>query len=321
VSPSGDWFRSADWVASEGFGYAQGIVGWGNDEVQYYHPNPIAAGLVTTSAGTTTGAKVTIRVKSDRDLMLAGMATATGKTSTTCDDYCAAVVKNNDATLLASCKTKCGGDRGIVSAKLIAPNFQIAPGMDGGCEKYRVEFDFIPGPDGTCQWPAVWMLPGANDWATQSGQSVYGGWPYGGEIDIFETANNYRRKFQTIHYGAPGGGHTSSGGSSRYGGSAASLALEWSTTDIAWFENGSLSQRFTSWSAGDQNGNPIPFPAPFDRTNPFVPIVNFAMGGGLTGVYDYQKCLDYFVGVNGGTAYFTIDNFRVMGSSCAATGK
>ena len=232
---------------------------------------------------------MSLRVVSNRKLMLEGMTATVGHTETpvTCEEYCMSVVKDAVDWLMRDCFDRCQEGRSIVSAKLVS-NTAIQPKNESGhCTKYRISFDFIPGPDGTCQWPAIWLLPDSQD-TSSSGLGEYGHWPFSGELDIFETQNNYRRKFMTMHYGDVSGNHVAAGGTSRYGGGSAHFQFEWATDYIAWFQDGRQVQRFDKWAAGDENRNAIDFPAPFDQ--PFKLIVNFAMGGGLTGVNDYQKC-------------------------------
>ena len=51
-------------------------------------------------------------------------------------------------------------------------------------------------PEGQGLWPAIWMMP--------TNQSIYGGWPACGEIDIMEVLGNEAdTAYSTIHYGKP----------------------------------------------------------------------------------------------------------------------
>jgi Glycosyl hydrolases family 16 len=69
-------------------------------------------------------------------------------------------------------------------------------GLSGFNQKYgriesRAMFD-----NGQGLWPAIWLLPNANN-----AGSIYGAWPQSGEIDIFEGTNDLGVAHQTIHYG------------------------------------------------------------------------------------------------------------------------
>ncbi|MFL5729889.1 MAG: family 16 glycosylhydrolase [Cytophagaceae bacterium] len=81
-------------------------------------------------------------------------------------------------------------------------------------------------------WPAFWMMPQ---------NSVNGGWPQSGEIDIMEEQGaNPFKDFGTIHYGTDAGaGHKSSGGtttsSSDLSAGFHTYAVEWKPDTINWF--------------------------------------------------------------------------------------
>ena len=66
--------------------------------------------------------------------------------------------------------------------------------------KYGIVEAKISLPAQKAMWPAFWMMP--ND-------SVYGGWPHSGEIDIMEANGGYEYGTScAIHYSMPGGSHT-----------------------------------------------------------------------------------------------------------------
>src|SRR5699024_9494822 len=52
---------------------------------------------------------------------------------------------------------------------------------------------------GTGSWPAIWMMPE---------ESVYGGWPQSGEVDIMEHLNHQNKVHQVLHHDAGGPGGT-----------------------------------------------------------------------------------------------------------------
>jgi beta-glucanase (GH16 family) len=95
-------------------------------------------------------------------------------------------------------------------------------------------------PAGQGAWPAFWMMPT---------DSVYGGWPKSGEIDIMEAVNLGTARadgsaetniYGTIHYGK-GPGSDFSGQAYTTGASPAddfnTYAIEWQEGEIRWYMN------------------------------------------------------------------------------------
>ncbi|HXC35661.1 MAG TPA: glycoside hydrolase family 16 protein [Candidatus Acidoferrales bacterium] len=133
--------------------------------------------------------------------------------------------------------------------------------------EFRAKF-----PQGKGYWPALWLMPQ---------NSVYGGWPACGEIDIVENKGDYPAVVQgTIHYSGPDGMHRQStdlytfapgNGADKFH----NYTLEWSTNSISWFVDNQLYEMQTNWSTAG-----APYPAPFDQ--PFYIIMNLAIGG----IYD-----------------------------------
>jgi len=158
-------------------------------------------------------------------------------------------------------------------------------------------------PKGQGSWPAFWMMPT---------DSVYGGWPKSGEIDIMEAVNlgaaradgtEEKSIYGTIHYGA-GPGSDFSGNSHAPTTSPAdsfnTYAIEWQEGEIRWYFNNVLyaTQRQSKLrTTGDgtvlglshrgwyaelydiatgQLGTDYS-PAPFDQD--FFMILNVAVGG------------------------------------------
>src|SRR5882724_11445998 len=137
-------------------------------------------------------------------------------------------------------------------------------------------------PQGKGYWPALWMMPE---------DSVYGGWPAFGEIDIFENrGSNSVNVLGTIHYGGMYPNNTHSSGPSfnfSNGDSVTNFhvyALEWTTNAIRWYVDDVLyeTQSFW-WSSSNPTNTSIrnPYPAPFDQ--PFYLIMNLAVGGNFGG--------------------------------------
>ena len=158
-------------------------------------------------------------------------------------------------------------------------------------------------PMGQGSWPAFWMMPA---------DSVYGGWPKSGEIDIMEAVNLGAMRedgtaesnvYGTIHYG---GGPTSDFSGAAYTPETSpasdfnNYAIEWQEGEIRWYFNDTLfaTQRQSDlnvsstgeviglnhrgWYAelfniatGELETNYSP--APFDQN--FFLILNSAVGG------------------------------------------
>ena len=126
-------------------------------------------------------------------------------------------------------------------------------------------------PKGQGIWPAFWMLPES---------SPYGGWPFGGEIDVMESVNQMTTLHGTIHFGGPGNDVE---GFSRFIGDLSDgyrvFAAEWEPDSIRFFVDGVQYGEVTSrrwYSTGVSNTR-----APFDV--PFHMILNVAVGGNWPG--------------------------------------
>ncbi|MDQ2076614.1 glycoside hydrolase family 16 protein [Marinimicrobium sp. ABcell2] len=142
-------------------------------------------------------------------------------------------------------------------------------------------------PEGQGIWPAIWMMPT---------DSVYGGWPRSGEIDIFEAVNTNasggNEIHGTLHYGRlwP---------DNQYSGAAFvpeepiwedfhTYAVEWEEGEIRWYFN---DQHFATqtqdgwftytWNGQEEGFQMGPGAAPFDQD--FHLIINVAVGGNWPG--------------------------------------
>ncbi|HUK81760.1 MAG TPA: glycoside hydrolase family 16 protein [Verrucomicrobiae bacterium] len=142
-----------------------------------------------------------------------------------------------------------------------------------GAKKYgRFEFR-AKLPAGLGYWPAIWMMPQ---------NSVYGGWPRSGEIDVVENRGAAPTKVQgTIHYANATGQRASSRGIYTFPSGDAvtnfhTYTLQWTSHAISWSVDGQVYQTQTNWSTRAAS-----FPAPFDQ--PFYIIMNLAVGGGFIG--------------------------------------
>ena len=130
-------------------------------------------------------------------------------------------------------------------------------------------------PKGKGTWPAIWMMPT---------DSIYGGWPNSGEIDIMEHVGyDMNRIHGTVHtenYNHVKG--TQVGKStvvSDVYNNYHVYAIEWDTNSIKWFVDGKMYHEFKN----DENMNPDNSSAnwPFDQK--FYLILNVAFGGNWGG--------------------------------------
>ena len=125
-------------------------------------------------------------------------------------------------------------------------------------------------PYGRGMWPAIWMMPT---------DSVYGGWPKSGEIDIMENRGDQMNKVSgTIHYGNDWPNNQWSGADyflpagQSFADAYHTFAVEWEEGVIRWYVDGVLYSTKTSWFTPS-----APYPAPFDQR--FYLILNLAIGG------------------------------------------
>jgi len=116
-------------------------------------------------------------------------------------------------------------------------------------------------------WPAFWMMPQ---------ESLYGGWPRSGEIDIMELINKSDKLYGTCHYGGEHGDIHTGAQTTRPSGDFSEdyhvYAVEWEPREIRWYVDGKYYGAINNWHSAD-----APFPAPFDQK--FFIILNYAVGG------------------------------------------
>ena len=122
----------------------------------------------------------------------------------------------------------------------------------------------------TGMWPAFWMLPQ---------DSPYGNWAASGEIDIMEAKGRLPEQYSgAIHYGGnwPNNVYSSTDDykfpDNGTIGDFHVYAIEWKEGEIAWYCDGQLLKKITSWYS--DNGT---YPAPFDVD--FYILLNLAVGG------------------------------------------
>ena len=133
-------------------------------------------------------------------------------------------------------------------------------------------------PKGQGSWPAIWMMP--------TDDSLYGGWPKCGEIDIMELlGNNPSKVYQTLHYGKSSTDIQSQGTKTLTKGDFSSgyhiFTVEWNPDNISFFVDNKLTKTINKWYTGTEGVGLITYPAPFDQT--FYVILNVAVGGNWPG--------------------------------------
>lgn len=131
-------------------------------------------------------------------------------------------------------------------------------------------------PKGKGLWPAVWMLPT---------DTVYGGWPKSGEIDIMEyLGDSTRVVLGTIHYGHDYWRYNSQ--RLRLDPDQPSFADEFHVFTCLWTEDCILFQMDgRDIGVANTRSSTLPTTWPFDQY--FHMILNIAVGGNLPGNPDF----------------------------------
>ncbi len=139
-------------------------------------------------------------------------------------------------------------------------------------------------------WPAFWMMPQ---------DSVYGGWPNSGEIDIMENAPGVadHKLFSSLHAAGHYGETPVSIGGKVYD---ANLKNEWHTVGVKWTEDKIITY-YDDKAVGSYDNNGTKADWPYDQD--FYIILNLAIGGNL-GRTEFVSTLN-------GQAEFLVDYVRV----------
>lgn len=133
-------------------------------------------------------------------------------------------------------------------------------------------------PKGQGIWPAIWMMP--------TDDSLYGGWPKCGEIDIMELlGHNPSKVYQTLHYGKSSTDIQTQGSKTLTSGDFSTayhvFSVEWEPSSISFYVDGELTKTVNRWYTGTDGLGIITYPAPFDQE--FYVILNVAIGGNWPG--------------------------------------
>ncbi|MBO4623333.1 MAG: family 16 glycosylhydrolase [Bacilli bacterium] len=166
----------------------------------------------------------------------------------------------SDGYLTITAKKESVSSYSYTSARLTSKN-------KGDFKYGYIEFRAIL-PEGLGTWPALWMMPT---------ESVYGGWPNSGEIDIMETTGKNPSYIQgtthtTVSQGGGVGGATTCPTSTKQWNT---YACEWDDSGIKFMVNGKTYFTYTHSPNHDSTR------WPFDQK--FFLIMNIAMGGNMGG--------------------------------------
>ena len=141
-------------------------------------------------------------------------------------------------------------------------------------------------PIGQGLWPAIWMLPT---------DTVYGGWPRSGEIDIMEyLGHEPERMFGTIHFGHDAWRFNSQGLELEEG----TFADDFHVFTVLWNEN-CIQFQMDGINVGEPNTRSTVLPTTYPFDQDFHLILNVAVGGNLPGppdgttVFPQQMEVDY----------------------------
>lgn len=202
------------WSYQYGTGTSEGLVGWGNNELQFY---------------------------TDREEN----------------------IYLEDGKLHIRAKEESHGNRDYTSARIRSINQG-----DWVYGKFEARAKL---PKGQGLWPAIWMMPT---------ESVYGGWPRSGEIDIMELVGHEPATVHgTVHYGPAWPNNLERGGSytldeGTFNDGFHTFTIIWEPNRIRWFVDDQLYVLVTPNHLAPHNW-------PFDQKFHFI--VNVAVGGNWPG--------------------------------------
>ena len=148
-------------------------------------------------------------------------------------------------------------------------------------------------PSGVGMWPAIWMMPR---------DSIYGGWPASGEIDLVEIrGNNMQEILSTIHFGSDWTNHQYLGGSF-YLPQDNNLNDYFHELSFIWEEDKMSFILDNEHTVFEVLKSQIGFDENYPFNEIFYLIINVAVGGNFVGNYvdnndlcsidDYASCPD-----------------------------
>ena len=139
-------------------------------------------------------------------------------------------------------------------------------------------------PEGVGMWPAIWMMPL---------ESIYGGWPASGEIDLVEIrGDNMQEILSTVHYGADPSNHKFQGGS-YFLPQSNNLNERFHELEFIWQENSMKFILDSQFTVFEITSNQIGFDENYPFNEIFYLIINVAVGGNFVGNYINNNDLCY----------------------------
>ena len=139
-------------------------------------------------------------------------------------------------------------------------------------------------PEGVGMWPAIWMMPL---------ESIYGGWPASGEIDLVEIrGDNMQEILSTVHYGSDPSNHKYQGGS-YFLPQSNNLNERFHELEFTWEENLMKFVLDSQFTVFEITSNQIGFDENYPFNEIFYLIINVAVGGNFVGNYINNNDLCY----------------------------
>ena len=139
-------------------------------------------------------------------------------------------------------------------------------------------------PEGVGMWPAIWMMPL---------ESIYGGWPASGEIDLVEIrGDNMQEILSTVHYGSDPSNHKYQGGS-YFLSQSNNLNERFHELEFTWEENSMKFVLDSQFTVFEITSNQIGFDENYPFNEIFYLIINVAVGGNFVGNYINNNDLCY----------------------------
>ena len=175
--------------------------------------------------------------------------------------------------------------------------------IDQGDWRYGKMEARIRMPIGQGIWPAFWMMPT---------ESVYGGWPASGEIDIMEYLGHQPSTIHgTCHYGFAWDNKGSSGNftnlpSGNFHEAFHLFSIEWEPDEIRWYLDGQLYHQITA----DHPDFEV-FNWPFDQKFHFI--LNVAVGGNWPGSPDATTLFPQTMEVDWVRTYQRFEDLAISG--------